>query len=247
MAIVKGSVQDELVIVSRGKRSRFAVALLFLLSLLAAAAFGYFAGFYQYRDMLLGLTTERDVLSDTLQQSQAQLVELRKRLVIYETSEEIDRISVKKAQDMVLELESQNAALEQEVAFYRNIMAPESASAGLVINSIDIQPTDILNVYRYSVVLAQLKSSGNFVNGRAQIQVEGLQNEQAISLNLNELETGAAKEGVAFKFRYFEELKGTLTLPDGFIPKQVLVVLQTKKKNSQNIEKTQIWNFEGDL
>ena len=247
MAIVKGSVQDDLVIVSRGGRSRLTLVLIWLVVIFGMLALGYFAGFYNNKNQLSKVKTERDVLADTLRQSQSNLLELRKRLVVFETSEEIDRISVQRAQEMVKSLEIKNSDLEREVAFYKSIMSPESSGAGLVVNSIDIQSTDILNVYQYSVVLAQLKSNGAFINGWAQITVEGVQDQEVVSLTLDQLQTDVDSRGIAFKFRYFEALEGSLTLPDGFTPEQVLVVLQSKAKNSTRVEKIQTWNFEGDL
>ena len=49
---------------------------------------------------------------------------------------------------------------------------------------------------------------------------------------------------VSFKFRYFQDFTGTLVVPDGMKPEQVVVTAAVSGKDSKRVQKTFSWTLE---
>ena len=135
--------------------------------------------------------------------------------------------------------------LEQEVAFYKGIMAPGSADKGLRISRIDLDAISA-NQYSYAVMMTQVVDNTNYVQGEVAVNVIGLRSGEQEVIALRDLDENISELGIPFRFRYFQELKGVLNLPDGFIPQQLQVVMQSRGQNSQRVEETRNWNSEGE-
>jgi len=60
-------------------------------------------------------------------------------------------------------------------------------------------------------------------------------------------ESGRDKaEAIKFRFRYFQNIIGELQLPEGFVPREVMVVAQSSGLNAQRLEKTFDWPLTGE-
>ena len=88
--------------------------------------------------------------------------------------------------------------------------------------------------YRYQLLLTQVALRRSYIAGEVRIDIIGgfsedvsEDNEAVLSLTeLTDLKTYPLK----FRFRYFQDLAGRLTLPDGFVPLRVLVTANQKGK-----------------
>ena len=69
-------------------------------------------------------------------------------------------------------------------------------------------------------------------------------NEQVV-LPLTEM-TQVETYPLAFKFRYFQDFTGTLVIPEGLKPEQVVVTAATSGKDGKRVQKTFSWAFEED-
>ena len=52
-------------------------------------------------------------------------------------------------------------------------------------------------------------------------------------------------DAVKFRFRYFQNINGEMILPEGFQPREVMVVAQSSGRNAQRLEKTFDWPLNG--
>jgi len=59
---------------------------------------------------------------------------------------------------------------------------------------------------------------------------------------LSELDT-EKQEAIRFRFRYFQNINGELVLPDGFEPREVMIVAQSSGNNAQRLEKRFEWRL----
>ncbi|TNC91939.1 DUF6776 family protein [Thalassolituus sp.] len=246
MAVVKGSVQHELVIVKRAPGFRL-WRFFWLLALIAGtAAGGYFYGYYDSRMQVRNLTTERDFLAGSLRKSEQTIDDLTQRVAILEKGGEVDRRAAEDFRETVRQLSDEVARLEQDVAFYKGIMAPGSGDKGLRVSKIDILPAERSDQYNYSVMLTQVVDNTSYIQGQAAINIVGVRDGEKVVVPLRDLDPTIEGLGVVFRFRYFQEIKGTLTVPANFIPEQMQVVLQSQGSNSQRVEETRLWTSEGE-
>ena len=245
MAVVEGSVQDELVIVRRAKGYRFRRAFWLAILILITAGGGYLYGYFDSYTQMKVLKEENGYLKDGLRTSEKTIEDLSQRVAVLEKGGEVDRQAADGFRETVKSLKDQVSVLEQEVAFYKGIMAPGSADKGLRISRIDLDAINA-NQYSYAVMMTQVVDNTNYVQGEVAVNVIGLRSGEQEVIALRDLDDNINELGIPFRFRYFQELKGVLNLPEGFIPQQLQVVMQSRGQNSQRVEETRNWNSEGE-
>ncbi len=245
MTVVEGSVQDELVIVRRAKGYRFKRAFWLAFLILVTAGGGYLYGYFDSYTQMKVLKEENGYLKDGLRTSEKTINDLSQRVAVLEKGGEVDRQAADDFRETVKGLKDQVSVLEQEVAFYKGIMAPGSADKGLRISRIDLNAINS-NQYSYAVMMTQVVDNTNYVQGEVAVNVIGLRAGEQEVIALRDLDDNINELGIPFRFRYFQELKGVLNLPDGFIPQQLQVVMQSRGQNSQRVEETRNWNSEGE-
>jgi hypothetical protein len=95
-------------------------------------------------------------------------------------------------------------------------------------------------------MMTQVVDNTNFVQGEVAVNIIGTRAGQQEIIALRDLDEAVTELGIPFRFRYFQELKGTLTVPADFTPQQLQVVMQSRGRNSQRVEETRNWNSEGE-
>lgn len=245
MAVVIGSVQDELVIRRRAPGFRIWRIVWLVGLILATGVGGYAFGYFDSRTQIKTLKEEKRYLTDGLRTSELTIEDLSQRVAVLQKGGEVDRQAAEDFRETVRALNENLANLEQEVAFYKGIMAPGSIDKGLRISKIDITPLGNRQ-YSYSVMLTQVVDNTNFVQGEVAVNVIGVRNGVREIVALRDLDSGVADLGIDFRFRYFQEIKGSLNIPSDFTPQQMQVVLQSRGKNSQRVEETRTWKKPGE-
>ncbi len=112
------------------------------------------------------------------------------------------------------------AELERELRFYRAVM-PRSGGQRLHIASLELHPLP-QGGYRYDVLLTRHFRAEDVISGELQVDIDGHLGDREVKLSLQEL-ADPDSYPLAFEFRYFQALSGTLRLPAGFEPAGVEV------------------------
>lgn len=245
MAVVKGSQQDQLVIRHYQPWQRFRQVFLTLLAFVAVGAGGYFSGVFDSRSNIQQLTGERDSLQGELLSGEREITRLTQRVGVLEKGGEVDRKATEGIRQTVKELKAQIATLEEEVTFYKGIMAPSNKDKGLRISKIAILPAE-KGQFKYSIMMTQVADNSSFIAGLAAVNFVGTQGGKKVILPLRDMDAGVADLGVKFRFRYFQEVTGNLTLPAQFVPEQVQVVLQSTGSKAQRVEQSIEWPETGE-
>lgn len=215
---------------------------------LAAAGLGLLAlawGIFEYGFSRAGyentsLLDERDAIHDQIRLEKKRNQELSARIAVLERASQVDKQaygaveqSLKQAQDEMLEL-------KEEVAFYRGIVAPAETASGLNIPSFTVTGIGEAGVYRFKLVLTQLKSNVRVVQGYAQVVFEGVKDGAQVQLSLKEA-SGGALDKLKLRFKYFQNHEGEIVLPEGFLPSRVLVEVVPSGKGAVRLKKTFDW------
>lgn len=240
MAVVKGSQQESLVITQYRPWKKVRRWFFSLLMLVVVGAGGYFVGWYDSWTSTSRLSIERDQLRHELHRAERTISSLTQRVGILEKGGEVDRQATEGIRHTVVELKYQISTLEEEVAFYKGIMAPSSSDMGLRVSKIDLTAQENGSV-RYSIMLTQVADNSSFIAGLAAVNFVGSRNEERVILPLRDLDRSIDDLGVRFRFRYFQEISGELVVPEGFTPEQVQVVLQSTGSKAQRVEKSIEW------
>jgi hypothetical protein len=154
---------------------------------------------------------------------------LREQLAILERSSQIDRQAAKDVKGDLDRLESELQAAREEIEFYRGIVAPGDVQSGLRIHRFSLENGSGAGEYHYDLVLTQLKRNDRYVTGVVDWKVAGLMFGEPGELSLAGITNPAVKQ-LKFRFRYFQELAGSITLPEGFAPEKVILEVKPEGK-----------------
>ena len=150
---------------------------------------------------------------------------LRERVAILERSSQIDQQAAQDIKADLGQLEVELQAAREEVEFYRGIVAPGDVQPGLRIHRFNLRRGTLPGKYHYELVLTQLKHNDKYVTGTIDWKIAGLLLGEPGEVALAGV-TSPPVERLKFRFRYFQELAGTIILPVGFEAEAVTLTIK---------------------
>lgn len=226
-----------------GQRLRRAVLVL-ALALVAGVA-GYGAGLVRGGFEFVGdsgAVAPDLLMQKQLQGLQEQYSEAKQQLANLERGKLIDRQALDQARTTIVDLETRVASLQSDLTFYQNIMAPSEVSKGLQVDNFTLVQARQSRSYRFKLVLTQVGNNKSYIKGLVAVNVIGVQEGTKEVIALRDLSEDIEDLGVKFRFRYFQDVEGTLTLPESFKPLEIQVVAQAEGKKSSQAERTFDWD-----
>lgn len=211
--------------------------------LIAFLGTGY--GTYYYGRNTAGF--DYDVLKIAHDNMQKQLYEidrentqLREKNAVLEQAAVIDKKAYNDINGSLKRLQNEVLELKEQVTFYRGIVSPTQAAAGLNITSFKLNKLGKESGYHFKLVLTQVKQNNRIIRGKANILIDGLYNGEPKQFNVADL-MGNSKPDMNLQFKYFQTIEGDMVLPQGFVPSSVLVDLKPSGSGQNSISKTFNW------
>lgn len=213
-----------------------------VLVLLGGAGYLLFEQGMRHAGVVLDRFTRQQAgLQQQLQEERSLTADLRQKLAIQQRSSEIDRRASQEVRNEFATLQAELQKLRKDLAFYRGIVSPADNTAGVRIQSFELQPQTTDGRYFYKLMLTQVKRNDRYVNGVIEIDVEGLQDGERKVWSFADLRADRGKE-LAFRFRYFQHFEGEIELPPKARPQRVTIRAKTTGKNQPpDVEKTMDW------
>lgn len=215
-------------------------AILLIFSVVAAVA-GYATGLAQGGFRFSDVEASNDVLEEEVETLRENNRENRQQLINLERGRAIDEQALKQARNAIVDLETRIASLKSDLTFYKNIMAPSETSKGLQVDSFSLAKGAQSGVYDFKLVLTQVGNNKSYISGVVAVNVIGLRDEEKEVIALRDLSQDIEDLGVKFRFRYFQDVEGQLTVPTGFEPLEVQVVARAEGRKSSQAERTFDW------
>ncbi|MDG9667196.1 hypothetical protein ONV78_05555 [Hahella sp. CR1] len=207
-----------------------------IISITGGIAMGWY--FSDLRKEKLG--SKNQELNRMLVIAERRATELAQQVANLERGKAIDQAASTDVLKTIRDLESANLQLREDIAFYKNIMAPSDEDTGLQVQRMEIRPTRENRRFQYKLVLTQVADNKTYIQGVVAVNLIGVKGGEKEILPLRDVD-GAEELGVKFRFRYFQDLTGEMELPEGFVPEQIQVVAQSTGKKATKIERTFDW------
>ncbi|RMF13652.1 MAG: hypothetical protein D6758_12820 [Gammaproteobacteria bacterium] len=217
-------------------RSHLYAWLAVIVTLCAAAAGGWWVGAGQLQTW----KSRTDIAQTRAAALEAEREQLAREVARLERLHQVDQVAIEELRQSLEQLEADRRQMQQDIAFYKGILAPSSGKTGLSIQKFELEQGADERHWPYKLVLTQLGNNKQRINGQVTLSVEGEMEGKRRILSLREL-AGTEKLGMPFGFRYFQEFKGELKLPEGFVPRQVQIVAQSRGKKATKVEKAFDW------
>jgi hypothetical protein len=161
-------------------------------------------------------------LGTELEQAQFRIEDLNRTLIDAELAASVQKDANQALRQDLTALFEQNARLNEELTFYKSLMAPSSLPQGLQISELAIEPTAQQDEFQFQLLLTQIAKRRSYIAGSVHMDVVGERDNAQAVLSLTEL-SDMDTYPLAFRFRYFQDMAGIIKLPEGFTPERVLV------------------------
>lgn len=240
MTVVKGSDQYKVKVVTYNPWRRSLVMVAVVVSLALAIVVSFSVGKYSGVDQHTQLQEERDALAIASALSENEIAQLRQQVANLSLGSEVDQRASEEVRAEVIALKAQIAVQQEDIGFYRGLMSPTENSRGLTIGSWDLSRASG-GEYQYKLVLQQLATIHNVLNGSVGINVIGYQNGDKVTYTLKELSEQNQYGRIKLKFKYFQTINGRLQLPEGFEPDYVEVMAESHGSNATKVDKKFGW------
>ncbi|SHK01567.1 hypothetical protein SAMN05216369_0010 [Marinobacter antarcticus] len=216
-------------------------SILLAFTLIAAAA-GYAAGLAQGGFRFTNVEASNERLEAKAATLEANYREAQQQLVNLERGKIIDEQALNQARKIIVDLETRVGGLKSDLTFYKNIMAPSETSKGLQVDSFSLSRDRQVGAYNFKLVMTQVGNNKSYISGVVAVNIIGMRVDEKEVIALRDLSQEIEDLGVKFRFRYFQDVEGKLTLPDGFEPLEVQVVAQAEGRKSSQAERTFNWD-----
>ena len=186
------------------------------------------------------LQQEVDFLAGELEAMNQRMGRLEARNAVLERETDV----LRQANRLLREQESaRQARLNQqqsELDFFRRLAGTGGSQSGLDVYHAELLPTGSARVFQFVLTLTQNIRRASIVSGRVRIDVEGTLDDRPVTLYWSRVSDGDTPEP-SFSFKYFQQLEGYLTLPEGFDPIRLELSLEAEGRRAA-VQRSYDWN-----
>ena len=173
----------------------------------------------QLRSDVQFLASELDTLKQRLDRAQAREAVLAREADV-----------LRRANRLLREEETERQAeldtMQSELDFYRRLAGTGGTQGGLDVYRAELLTTASERVFQFVLTLTQNIRRASIISGRVRIGVEGTLDHRPVTLTWSQL--GGDEPEPAFRFKYFQQLEGYLSLPENFMPIRLVITLDAK-------------------
>jgi len=131
--------------------------------------------------------------------------------------------------------------LQNELDFFRRLAGTSGTQSGLAIYHLALTPTGSGRVFRFELTLTQNLQRSAITTGTVQIDLEGVIEDQPVSLPWSQISNGSDPEP-DFRFKYFQQIDGYVVVPEDLDPERMLITLNVKGQRKP-IHRAFDWNL----
>ena len=183
------------------------------------------------------LRQDKAQLESSLRDAEGELEMLRTRHAVSQRALELVRAEFANHKGEVAEL-------EEELRFFRDLMAPESSPAGIGLRVPEVIHGEGERVFLVRLIAQQVTSKHRRLEGQLSIEVLGQLEGQESVLSLSELSEDYSEDIVSLEFRYFQAVELLLELPQGFEPSALLVAARIKTPQAMEVNQVFPWSVQ---
>lgn len=145
---------------------------------------------------------------------------LLKRIAVLERSEQVAKAALAELQSTLRDREEEIAGARADLAFYGRLVGG-ARREGLSVHAIHLEPVAGSRAWNFTVTLTQNFKRGAQTSGQLTLSVSGIRDGKLETLDWRQLAAASDEAGIGFEFKYFQQVQGTIMLPEGFEPNRV--------------------------
>jgi hypothetical protein len=229
-------------------RTRRRVMVWFMVLAMLALAF-YAGGYWQLHQNTGQMQLLAPEQTSRVADLEDQLERLQQRVALLSSGEKLSQQANEQSRLTIKLLEEQIYKQQQDLAFYKGVLAPASRREGLRVRTFEVQATDTPGLFRYKILLSRVGKGDEPLAGQLQVNLVGRKGGDSLTLDLAPLTQGLAdalsEQSIPFAFKHFQAIPeagrfAELQLPEGFVPHEIRVRAQVE--GEKPLLRTFKWN-----
>lgn len=241
MAGLKGSKQPRMVVVPHRPWRRLAIGVVLIVLALGSTFASYYWGYNQGASLQANAVVERNRLRTETEDLNLEAETLRQQVANLQLGAQVDHKANEEVRTQVIALQEQITALEEDISFYRGLMSPSANSRGLTIGALNVLGTGVPKQFEYKLVMQQLATDHQLLSGYLNFNIVGRRGEEEVAIPLYQVSEQVDEADILLRFKYFQNIEGRLTLPDGFEPQRIELEARTTGSNRETVKKKFGW------
>lgn len=230
-----------------GRTRRQVLAWLLVLAMVPLAF--YAGGYWQMQQAGVQAQLQSPEQLNRVAELEGQLDRLQQRVALLSSGEKLSQQANEQSRLTIKLLEEQIYKQQQDLAFYKGVLAPASRREGLRVRTVEVQATDTPGLFRYKILLSRVGKSDEPLAGQLQVSLVGQQGSDTLTLELAPLTQGLAdalaEQSIPFAFKHFQAIPeagrfAELQLPEGFVPHEIRV--RAEVEGEKPLLRTFKWN-----
>ena len=150
---------------------------------------------------------------------------LEQQVATLTRSDQISRQANADLQGTLAERDEEIAGLRADIAFYERFVGATGQRHGLGVHELKLSAQRDPQLWHFVATLTQNLNRGAVNTGRLQLSVEASEDGRMRKLPWSELRQQQDAPGVAYSFKYFQQVEGDIVLPPGVKPVRLIVRL----------------------
>jgi cell division protein FtsB len=166
--------------------------------------------------------------------------DLKQQVANLQRSQQVTDVATKALRETISQRDEEISGLRADLSFYSRLVGGDAQREGLKVQEVSLQPVPHSAAWTLTLSLTQNIKRDDDTSGTTSVSVEGLRNNKVMQLDWSALGDAAEKDGIPFKFRYFQQLHTTIALPADFRPTRLHVTVQPE--NGDPVSRVVAWN-----
>ena len=166
---------------------------------------------------------------------------LRDQISQLQLQAEADQQTLNELRDDLRQQAADIGALEDMLAFYRAVLAPEEVDVPAVIRPPELVKLDDTSRWRLSVVIHRSEEGDAVYRGQLRVIVRGEGPGEPVLSTFGEVDSATTSGVFPLRFRYLQELQVVISLPEAFLPETIESVVTLTGPVRRTLRRSDRW------
>lgn len=168
-----------------------------------------------------------------------QIDDLKQQVANLQRAAQVNEVATRSLRGTLAQREEELSGLRADLGFYSRLVGGDAQRQGLKLQEAKLRPITGSRGWNLSISLTQNAKRGDELSGNVLVSVEGLRGDKVTRLEWTDLGDAAQKDGMPFRFTYFQQLHGTIVLPADFRPTRLRITV--KPASGESLNRTVAW------
>lgn len=169
---------------------------------------------------------------------------------LLQTRSAVDAETITRLRQDIADLGAANLELEQELSFYRSVMAPGEGDEPVLLRAPRFEQIgEDTGLWQYEFVVQQGTRRRGDYRGELAVRIEGsmagVTEGEPVRFALKDLAKALGGSSHTLRFRYFQRIRGELRLPEGFMPERVILEASLTEPGGVTVQAAYDWAESG--